>query len=794
MPSRTIFRTDFLLVALVVLATVTAAMVGCGDDGTPDGTTEDFSSATFAHPPREAGPIARWWWPGGAVDDGTLHDALADVAEAGYARVEMQPLLLGLTDTEVAADPRIRTVGDAAFLAHLRTVAETTRELGLGWDLTLGSGWPSGAPEVTPEESAQQLLTATAVVEGPGAYTLDVPRPQEPGWVTFSNKVVAALGPFDEDFDLVAVLRAPLVDESGKAPVLGAVTDVTGQVQNGVLAGAAPEGRHLLIAVWHNRVEYLVWGGAFPGAREDAHVVDHLDPNGVQAVLRLHGDGWLDALDGAHPSTVFVDSFELIGELPWTPRLADRFSSETGLDAAELLPFFFRANGENWHVNNLFGDGGPRFTSATPEFSVRAREEYEAVREATFHDGFVAPLAAWGRERGVAIRLQAHGGWGDVLDDDATADVPESEGLYGGGSFDFLKLASSAAHVAGRSEATSESFVLINPTSTTPLTQDDFWRLAGRAFAAGITRLVHHGVPYPYTRMDGKRWYPFSGGGTLLAERLPISSEIRPGEPAWSFLPDFNRAQARLTYALTRGEPRAEVAWLHAARQYPQRTSSFAGTTEPEAGESATSRALRRAGYGYDRVSRSALADATFASGMVSIGAARYRALLVGDDLPAAEPELVEALQRAIEAGVPVLLASSLPTRATGLRDAEARDACVRAAASAVDAGAEYVAAPDEIPPALARRGVHPPLSVLNGTATLSTLLRELSDGRQLVFVFNEGRGAAQWTVRLADPAARVELFDPETGAGRTVSLRNATDFDLELPAARARVLLVGSS
>ena len=44
--------------------------------------------------------------------------------------------------------------------------------------------------------------------------------------------------------------------------------------------------------------------------------------------------------------------------------------------------------------------------------------------------------------------------------------------------------------------------------------------LAGRQYYAGINRLVFHGVPYPYTRSDGKEWYPFPSGvgvGTKLS-------------------------------------------------------------------------------------------------------------------------------------------------------------------------------------------------------------------------------------------------------------------------------------
>ena len=95
---------------------------------------------------------------------------------------------------------------------------------------------------------------------------------------------------------------------------------------------------------------------------------------------------------------------------------------------------------------------------------------------------------------------------------------------------------------------------------------------------------------------------------------------------------------------------------------------------------------------------------------------------------------------------------------------------------------------------ALARRGVRPVLSVADGAATLSTLVRELADGSRLVLLFNEGREDARWTVRLAAPAARAELLDPGDGTAMPVELRDGSELDVALPAARARVLLVRAS
>ena len=89
--------------ALVALLCAIVAAVGCSDRAsTGDADPPGFSRATFADPPREAGPMARWWWPGGAVDGATLRSSLESIADAGYAQVEVQPFLIGLSASDVA--------------------------------------------------------------------------------------------------------------------------------------------------------------------------------------------------------------------------------------------------------------------------------------------------------------------------------------------------------------------------------------------------------------------------------------------------------------------------------------------------------------------------------------------------------------------------------------------------------------------------------------------------------------------------------------------------------------------
>ena len=117
---------------------------------------------------------------------------------------------------------------------------------------------------------------------------------------------------------------------------------------------------------------------------------------------------------------------------------------------------------------------------------------------------------------------------------------------------------------------------------------------------------------------------------------MPIASHIDAAFLAE--LPAFTRLLARLTVAMSHGDPAADVAWLRADPTYPDEASPQFGRVEPGEGESDTTRALRARGLVHDRVSRRMLTGARATANSVQIGERQYRALLL-DPIEIAEPE-----------------------------------------------------------------------------------------------------------------------------------------------------------
>ncbi|MGI9430974.1 MAG: glycosyl hydrolase, partial [Myxococcota bacterium] len=606
--------------------------------------------------------------------------------------------------------------------------------------------------------------------------------------------VLDVLGPQDHETRLVAVLLGKLGAEREGTPVLEDMRVLATADPGRQIDWEIPGGSWRIFALYENSTEHFVMGGAFPGEEADARVVDHLSTRGADALLEGYADPIMSAVAEGGVREVFVDSFELMGELPSTPDFLGSFREIAGYDLTPHLPLVFRRGGESKYgeMMDLFGrTGGPIYATPDPLQAVRIREDYEAVRRKLFEEQFVDRFVGWAHARGLELRLQAHGGYGDYLDTYARADVPESEALFGGGSFDFLKLASSAAHVADRRWASSESFITLRLFGT-HLSDEEMRLLAGRAYSAGINRLAFHGVPYPYERADGKDWYPFSGGfGRILAGPLPMSSQLGPDQLLE--LPAFNRFLARLSVAMSHGEPVADVAWLRAEPIFPDEASLQLGRIEPHAGESEVTQALRARGLVHDRVSRRMLAGATPIDGGFEVGARRYRALLV-DPLGVAEPGLVEKIATLAEKGVPVLTLGILPRRAPGLRDAENRDPRVLTARNRLVVRAIPVPDAAALEPALARHVrstlVEPPA----GERLSVSLERRRSPAGDILLAFNESWSPQKSTLRFTRAGGALIAWDPHTGEQSTLreAVQGGDPITLDFEPAETKILTLG--
>ena len=102
-----------------------------------------------------ARPWTYWWWMGNAVNEPDITQQLEQFAQAGLGGVHIIPIY-GVKGYEKQFIPFLSDHWLAVF-AH--TVREGNR-LGLGVDLTTGTGWPFGGPGTTPAMAAKQWKVA----------------------------------------------------------------------------------------------------------------------------------------------------------------------------------------------------------------------------------------------------------------------------------------------------------------------------------------------------------------------------------------------------------------------------------------------------------------------------------------------------------------------------------------------------------------------------------------------------------------------------------------------------------
>lgn len=124
----------------------------------------------FAQPPADARAMMRWWWFGPAVTKAELERELKAMKAGGLGGVEIQPVYPLTLDNPAKGLKNLRFLSPE-FLEAVRFAADKGRELGLRVDLTLGSGWPYGGPQIgrdlaAPRLRVEKLGVATKLREG----------------------------------------------------------------------------------------------------------------------------------------------------------------------------------------------------------------------------------------------------------------------------------------------------------------------------------------------------------------------------------------------------------------------------------------------------------------------------------------------------------------------------------------------------------------------------------------------------------------------------------------------------
>lgn len=454
----------------------------------------------------------------------------------------------------------------------------------------------------------------------------------------------------------------------------------------------------------------------------------------------------------------FHDSFEY--QANWSAEVPERFRELHGYDLLD-------------HRDQLEGRGDP-------DAVARVKADYRTTL-AALHMEYLKEWIEWCHAQGCEAREQAHGAPANLIDLYAAADVPETE-VFGASPFPIpgyrreerqvgknlpqplvTRLASSAAHLAGRRRASSETFTWMrehfceSPSEMKPEID--------QLFLAGINQIFYHGTAYSPADAAWPGWLFYA------------STQANPRNPLWREFAAVNAYIARCQSLLQAGEPDNDllVYWpihdLYHAPQGWQRAFSMHGhdwLTHAATGQLA--QAILDQGLSFD-----------FCSDALLTEAARYRAVVVPPCRLMPSDTLARLLDHAA-AGGRVIFVERLPEDVPGFgrlterraafaaqlarltweeQDRGQRIARLGTGSVAVVADANGVAAQaDGRPEPLAAAGIG--------------LLRRKTTEGHLYFLANLGeRPWVGWS-RFATPVQSAVILDPLTGGSGVADIRFA--------------------
>ena len=431
--------------------------------------------------------MMRWWWFGPSPTRADIERDLTTMAAAGIGGVEVA-YVYPLTEHP-------NPLGSEEFLADLAYAADVAEDLGLRFDVTLGSGWSFGGPHIAPEHAAKRLRWDRREI-GPNGFTLRGDHQVWPGDQLVGVWVGAgSVQEPPETWSLLMITADGTVEipaGSGTRVVLTATAGPTGQNVKRAAAGA------------------------------EGPVHDHYDGAAVAAHLAALGDKLVAAVGAHRIGSVFCDSLEVY-EADWTPKLPEEFAERRG----------YRLEPE---LHLLITDG--------PDAG-RFRADFYRTLSELYEEEFLVPLASWAHGHGLKLRVQSYGEPPATLSSYAHVDLIEGE-QWGWTSMPPTKWASSAAHHLRVPVVSSETWTWVHAPSfrATPL---DLKGEAHEHFLLGINQLIGHGWPCSARPQEGIGHFFYASGA------------FDDRNAWWPAAPDLMCYLTRLSWLLRQGEPVRDV-------------------------------------------------------------------------------------------------------------------------------------------------------------------------------------------------------------------------------------------
>jgi len=467
----------------------------------------------FAAPPADARIMMRWWWFGPAATKAEIERELRTMKAGGIGGVEVQPVYPLLPDDPKTGFKNLPYLSDE-FIEMLKFASVKAKELGMRFDVTLGSGWSFGGAKTPITEAAGQLRVERVKVEV-GATRIPVPS------MIPSEKLMAVF---------LSKSGGNTIADSDLKELTGIIKDDNVDLPSTLNAGS--------------EVLFFIAGKSGmqvkrPAVGAEGYVLNHLDKPSVDNYLKNTGDRLFQAFDKTTiPYSVFCDSLEVYNQ-DWTDDFLAEFQRRRGYDLKPYLPA-------------LVSEIGPKTTDI--------RYDWGRTITELFNDRFMVSMQAWSKKNGTKFRIQGYGLPPAAISSNRWADISDGEGAQWK-VVRAARWASSANHIYGRNITSSETWTWLHSPvfRATPL---DMKAEADIHFLQGINQLIGHGWGYTPPEVEYPGWRFYAAGA------------YSQQNPWWIVMPDLASYLQRMSYVMRQGTAQNDIAlYLPNADAYAHMTA-----------------------------------------------------------------------------------------------------------------------------------------------------------------------------------------------------------------------------
>ena len=666
-------------------------------------------------------PWAWWWWHGSAVDETNIAHELQRFHDAGLGGVQITSIY-GTKGAEAREIPYL----SPRWLEMMGYTVDEARRLGMGVDMSLGSGWCFGGPTVNDQDANASVVVKTYEVF-PGKEIKDKIDPK-------TTQVLIAYSNRGDKLDL-----ADSVSHTGDVDWIAPA--ITTNPWTVYAVSQKPSGQ---------KVKRPAPGG-------EGWMLNPAFPDAVFNWLRWF-DGAFTNYSGSKPEAVFQDSYEY--RTDWAPNFFDQFEEMRGYKLQNELPALFADDSRITH--HVSG-------SLDPDHIARVKYDYRRTLSDIMAEQSEPAWIDWAHKQGFSAIYQAHGTPGNWLDLYGDADVPETEMFHNDRSILISKFASSAAHTQGHPLTGAETGTWLKEHFTETLA--DVKYLADDMFLAGVNHIYYHGTCYSPDDAPWPGWLFYA------------STEMNPRNPIWHDVGALNEYIARCQSFLQEGKPDNDILLYWPVADY---WSDPAGLVQPMSVSKTdwfenqpigkTAHELWNRGYAFDYVSDAQLLKAKVVDGKIQMPGGNYKTIVV-PECKYMPLETFKQLFALAENGAIIIFEKNLPTDVPGENDLDKQKSELSDLKSKLKPHWTDLRNPGYEGYDVGKGAIYAAMSV-PGTASLKyenevacepmagdglSFIRRKFDGGWNYFVVNRAKTNFDGWITLARPAKSVAIFDPLT-------------------------------